>query len=75
MYDFCIRWIYLKKEPWNYPCIHKINDSLDNANNWWNVYKVRLHFILKIYLMARIKDDMVDKGPNGFHLSVSDENK
>jgi len=24
----------MKKEPYNYPCIHKINHSLDNANNW-----------------------------------------
>ncbi len=75
MYDVCIRWENLKKEPWNYPCIHKINHSLDNGNNWWNVYKVKLDFISKINLMIRIKDDMVDKGPNGFHLFVKDENK
>ncbi len=70
MYDICIRWKSMKKEPCNYPCIHKINHSLDNANNWWNVYKVKLHFILKRYLMIRIKDGMVEEGPNAFHLSM-----
>jgi hypothetical protein len=43
---------------------------LDNANKWWNVYKAKLDFISKTYFMIRIKDDMVDEGPNGFHLSV-----
>jgi hypothetical protein len=60
----------MKKEPYNYPCIHKINHSLDNANNWWNVYKVKFDFISKRYLMIRGKDDMVEEGPNGFHSSV-----
>jgi hypothetical protein len=60
----------MKKEPCNYPCIHKINHSLDNPNKWWNVYKVKFNFILKSYLMIIIKDDMVDEGPNDFHFFV-----
>jgi hypothetical protein len=58
----------MKKEPCNYPCIHKINHSLDNVNNHWNVYKAKLDFISKRYFMIRIKDEMVDEGPNAFHL-------